>query len=148
MRRATLAALCASALVSGALPSIARAQANLAGGFQNLLLARYAAIARGDTAALRPQLADDLRWVIGANGAEVTKPSSLRPSPNPRCSRCALRSTACARSARAISPSWSTVGRIIVTSRSLVRGQPRRIRSNVATERGGKSTREKKERDA
>src|SRR5947208_7850890 len=73
MRHATLAALCASGLVSGALPSIARAQAALASEFQSLLLARYAAIARGDTAVLRPQLADDLTWVIGTNGAEVTK---------------------------------------------------------------------------
>ena len=73
MRRSTLAALCASGLVPGALPNMARAQAYLAGGFQSLLVARYAAIARGDTAALRPQLADDLIWVIGTNGAEVTK---------------------------------------------------------------------------
>ncbi|HVH31351.1 MAG TPA: nuclear transport factor 2 family protein [bacterium] len=84
MRRATLAALCASALVPGALPSIARAQTNLAGRFQSLLLARYAAIARADTAALRPQLADDLRWVIGANGAEVTKPQFLAAVAQPQ----------------------------------------------------------------
>jgi len=84
MRRATLAALCALGLVDGAFPSTARAQADLASWFQRLLVARYAAMARGDTAALRSQLADDLVWVIGTNGAEVTKAPLLAAAARPQ----------------------------------------------------------------
>jgi hypothetical protein len=37
----------------------------------------FAAIARADTAALRPLLGDDLRWVLGSSGAVVEKPQLL-----------------------------------------------------------------------
>jgi hypothetical protein len=54
-------------------PSPARAQSDLGDVFRTLLVAQYAAIAHGDTAALRRGLADDLRWVIATTGTEVTK---------------------------------------------------------------------------
>jgi hypothetical protein len=45
--------------------------------FRTSITAFYAASARGDTAAMAPQLAADLQWVIGATGGAVTKPQLL-----------------------------------------------------------------------
>ena len=45
--------------------------------FRRRLDALYQAIAQGDTAALGLQLSDDLRWVVGATGNEVTKSQLL-----------------------------------------------------------------------
>lgn len=53
------------------------AQANVAVQFKQLLTAQYAAIAHGDTATLRTRLSEDLIWVVGANGAELTRPLFL-----------------------------------------------------------------------
>jgi hypothetical protein len=39
--------------------------------FQKLLSARYEAIARGDSAAVHRQIAAEMHWVVGANGASI-----------------------------------------------------------------------------
>ena len=70
MCRTTVVAL---ALVGSAWPIPAPTQDERVDAFRRLLVAQYADIAHGDTAALRPRLADDLIWVIGANGNEVSK---------------------------------------------------------------------------
>ncbi|HEY7897234.1 MAG TPA: nuclear transport factor 2 family protein [Gemmatimonadaceae bacterium] len=50
-------------------PLVSSGQSNgLTAQIKPLLIARYAAIARGDTAALRPLLATDLEWIGIANG--------------------------------------------------------------------------------
>jgi len=77
MRRATLTVLSPLALVCSAWPSPARAQADLVDAFRQLLVAQYADIAHGDTTELRKGLADDLIWVIGTSGTEVTKSQFL-----------------------------------------------------------------------
>lgn len=41
--------------------------------FRDDLVAIYRAIARGDTSALRPYLADDLLWIVAATGDVITK---------------------------------------------------------------------------
>ena len=84
MRPATLAVLSALALVRSAWPSPARAQADLVDAFRPLLVAQYADIAHGDTTALRPRLADDLKWVIGASGNEVTRGQFLAAVAQPQ----------------------------------------------------------------
>jgi hypothetical protein len=47
--------------------------AELSGPFRDDLVAIYRAIARGDTSALRPYLADDLLWIVGATGDAIAK---------------------------------------------------------------------------
>lgn len=78
-RSMTLLIFFAFATVSTATPLIVRAQsATLAAEFRPLLLARYAAIAHADTAALGSYLADDLSWIGIANaGADLSKPGLL-----------------------------------------------------------------------
>src|SRR5256885_2585135 len=73
MRRIVTAVLLVSALASLARMSVLSARAALSDDFQRLLRAEYAAIERADTSALRTRLADDLIWVVGANGVELTK---------------------------------------------------------------------------
>jgi hypothetical protein len=51
--------------------------ATLAARFHSILTAEYATIARGDTAALRQRLSDDLVWVVGPSGAEIGKAALL-----------------------------------------------------------------------
>lgn len=79
MRRHARAVLCATVVAFSVVPSLAHAQSSvLATQFRSLLVARYAAIVRGDSAALSPHFADDLSWVVLANaGADLTKPQLL-----------------------------------------------------------------------
>ncbi len=60
------------------------AQEDLTSEFAHLLRQQYAAMARHDTASLRPRLANGLSWVLGANGAQISKTQLLdavaRPS--------------------------------------------------------------------
>lgn len=63
----------ALAPAAGAQPAVAR---DLAPVLDSL----YAAIARGDSAALRPWLADDLVWIDGGSGIEVGKAQRLAAS--------------------------------------------------------------------
>ena len=53
------------------------------------LIGLYRSIAQGDTATLRPRLADDLVWIVGATGATIGKVQLLAAagtvqSPAPR----------------------------------------------------------------
>lgn len=52
--------------------------------FRARLVAMNDALARADTAALRPRLADDLIWVIGASGAPVGKKELLAAAGTPQ----------------------------------------------------------------
>lgn len=64
----------------GAVPNPASGQgapAALSGTFHPLLGAEYSAMVRGDTAALGAMLADDLVWIVGPNGSEMTKTQLL-----------------------------------------------------------------------
>ena len=54
-----------------------RAQDTSPNVFRRRLTELYQALVQGDTAALRPQLADDLHWVVGATGNDVTKSQLL-----------------------------------------------------------------------
>src|SRR3989442_15854814 len=71
--RLRAAAPSAAVLLFLPLASDAGTQANLADRFQRLLVAQYTAIESGDTATLRTRLAEDLIWVVGVNGLELTK---------------------------------------------------------------------------
>lgn len=84
MRSTACIAFCASVLTLCAISVPAQAQATLSNEFRPLLVAQYAAIVRGDTAALRQQLADDLVWVIGVNGAELTKSQLIGSAAQPQ----------------------------------------------------------------
>jgi uncharacterized protein DUF4440 len=70
MRHLVKALRCVCAVVF-ATPSLAQERPGLDAGFRQLLVARYIAMADGDTAAIRPQLAHDLIWVVGATGDAV-----------------------------------------------------------------------------
>ena len=64
----------------GAVPNSAVGQgtpAALSATFRPLLDAEYSAMVRGDTAALGAMLADDLVWIVGPNGSEMTKKQLL-----------------------------------------------------------------------
>ena len=61
-------------------PNIVSAQDALANTFRPLLGTAYRAMVRGDTAALGALLADDLVWIIGPNGSEMTKGQLLSAS--------------------------------------------------------------------
>jgi ketosteroid isomerase-like protein len=76
MRDVAKALLCVYAVVLAA-PSLAQERAGADAEFRQLLVARYIAMADGDTAAIRPQLAHDLIWVIGATGDAVGKDQLL-----------------------------------------------------------------------
>lgn len=66
------------AIASVCAPLVARAQDTaLETEFRPLLVARYAAIARGDTAALSSHFADDLRWIGIANAGEGLSKAQL-----------------------------------------------------------------------
>jgi len=70
-------------------PNIARSQHALAATFRPLLDAEYSATAHGDSAALGALLADDLVWIVGPDGSEMTKKQLLSAaaqihSPAPR----------------------------------------------------------------
>jgi ketosteroid isomerase-like protein len=56
-----------------AAPNIAGAQGALANTFRPLLDTEYRAMVQGDTAALGALLADDLVWIVGPNGSEMTR---------------------------------------------------------------------------
>jgi ketosteroid isomerase-like protein len=67
-----------SAVVAlSAAPNITGAQDALAATFHPLLDAEYSATVRGDTATVGALLADDLVWIIGQNGSEMTKSQLL-----------------------------------------------------------------------
>ena len=84
MPRPTVAALSVLALAASASPIPAGAQAEPVDAFRELLVTQYRDIAHADTAALRPHLADDLVWVLGANGKEVTKSQFLAAVSQPQ----------------------------------------------------------------
>jgi hypothetical protein len=52
--------------------------------FRTVLSGFYSSLAHSDTAALRPQLDDDLNWVLGANGATVNKAQLLAAAGRPQ----------------------------------------------------------------
>jgi hypothetical protein len=87
-----------SLMVLVLIPRFANAQTKLADEFRPWLVAEYTATVRGDTATLRTQLADDLVWVVGANGTEITKAqllaaaAQIRP-PAPRFDVDSIRAT-------------------------------------------------------
>ncbi|HEY8312376.1 MAG TPA: nuclear transport factor 2 family protein [Gemmatimonadaceae bacterium] len=56
------------------------AQTEMANVFRPLLTSEYSATVRGDTASLTTMLADDLVWIVGNNGAEITKSQLLAAS--------------------------------------------------------------------
>lgn len=58
-------------------------QALLPNALRSALDRLYGAAASGDSAALRPWLADDLVWVVGATGAPATKAQILAASGRP-----------------------------------------------------------------
>ena len=58
-------------------PNIARSQHALAATFRPLLDAEYSATVRGDTATVGAMLADDLVWIVGQNGNEMTRSELL-----------------------------------------------------------------------
>ncbi len=60
-----------------AVPSVASAQDALTATFRPLLDAEYSATVHGDTAALGALLADDLVWIVGPDGSEMTKKQLL-----------------------------------------------------------------------
>lgn len=60
-----------------AVPNIAGAQDALAATFRPLLDAEYSATVRGDTATVGAMLADDLVWIVGQNGNEMTRSELL-----------------------------------------------------------------------
>lgn len=80
MRCIVRVALYGATVAVCALPRASRAQATvppLAEQFRPVLAAQYKAMVRGDTAALHAHFADDLVWVVGLNGTEVTKTQLL-----------------------------------------------------------------------
>lgn len=79
--RARVAATCIVVICCGAAPQL-HAQPVSNNAVRSTVMKFYSALARGDTAALRPQLADDLEWIIGANGATVTKAQLLMAAGN------------------------------------------------------------------
>lgn len=76
---------CAGAPAAGARATRAPAAAPTSppGAFRPVLDSVYGAIARGDSAALRPWLADNLVWTDGGSGAEVGKAQRLAASGRP-----------------------------------------------------------------
>lgn len=62
-----------SVVILSGVATTAHAQAPLSDTFHNLLVAEYAATIRGDTATLGRQLADDVVWLVGANGGVTVK---------------------------------------------------------------------------
>jgi hypothetical protein len=88
MPRSARVALWSALLASCAAPRAARGQSAAAAVFRPVLDSLYGAAAQGDSAALRPWLADDLVWTDGGSGAEVGKarllaargrPPAIRP---------------------------------------------------------------------
>ena len=78
-----------AAVALSTVPNIARSQHALAATFRPLLDAEYSATAHGDSAALGALLADDLVWIVGPDGSEMTKKELLSAaaqihSPAPR----------------------------------------------------------------
>ena len=67
-----------------------------AAAFRELIVARNTAAAEADTAALRPMLANDLIWVIGATSDAVGEAQLLAAAGTPQVPSPASRSTACA----------------------------------------------------
>ena len=88
MRSAVTILLFASCYSALAAPADAQAR-EAESTFQKLLSARYESIARGDSAAIRRQIAVDMHWVVGANGASINATQFLsavshRQVPPPR----------------------------------------------------------------
>jgi hypothetical protein len=72
------------ALIGCATAPQLRAQPVSSNAVRSTVMKFYSALARGDTATLRPQLADVLEWIIGANGATVTKAQLLMAAGRPQ----------------------------------------------------------------
>jgi uncharacterized protein (TIGR02246 family) len=71
---------CAGIFALASMPAPANAQTELANVFRPLLTAEYSATVRGDTASLKGMLADDLVWIVGNSGAELTKSQLIAAS--------------------------------------------------------------------
>lgn len=71
-----MVALCVSGGV-GAVSIGASVRSDLDTAFREQITARYAAMARGDSATVHRQLADGMVWVVGASGSAVTTPQFL-----------------------------------------------------------------------
>lgn len=81
-----------------AIPAFANAQDSVANVFRPLLASEYSATVRGDTTALKGFLADDLVWIVGVNGTEMTKGQLLAAAarfntPAPRFNADSVRAT-------------------------------------------------------
>lgn len=85
MRLRTIAVVScvAASLSSPACDARAQVAQQPAAAFRPVLDSVYGAIARGDSAALRPWLSDDLVWTDGGSGAEVGKAQRLAASGRP-----------------------------------------------------------------
>lgn len=77
MRRQCRLVACGAVVALSAATDVASAQNTPATGFRPLLNAEYDAMVHGDTAALGALMADDLIWIVGPNGSEMTKPQLL-----------------------------------------------------------------------
>jgi uncharacterized protein DUF4440 len=65
------------ALVACSNITSAQAPQRLRDGIHTFLTSQYVALAYGDTVTLDQTLADDLVWVVGANGGTLTKPQVI-----------------------------------------------------------------------
>jgi ketosteroid isomerase-like protein len=77
MRCARIELLCTLCLVVLALPALAQAPRGETSAFNQLIADRYSAIARGDSATVHRQLADDMRWTIVVSGSSIGTPQFL-----------------------------------------------------------------------
>jgi ketosteroid isomerase-like protein len=83
MKRAAVLSLCTAVVVT--VSGCARGgDGSLDTEFHDRLVAFNTAVARADTAALGPQIADDLIWVIGATGDVVGKTRLLAAASTPQ----------------------------------------------------------------
>jgi hypothetical protein len=83
MRSAVTILVCASFLLTIATRAGAQVRAEES-TFQKLLSTRYEAIARGDSATVHRQIAADMHWVIGANGASINAVQFLAAVSHPQ----------------------------------------------------------------
>jgi hypothetical protein len=86
MRSAVSILIFASCYSALAAPAGAQARAEES-TFQKLLSVRYEAMARGDTATIHRQIAADMHWVVGANGASINAAQFLSAVSQPQVPR-------------------------------------------------------------
>jgi hypothetical protein len=76
--------------VNAVAPAIATARAQSpadASTFEKLITGRYAGMARGDSATVHRQIADDMHWVVGATGASIDAAQFLAGISHPQVPR-------------------------------------------------------------